>query len=256
MQDVMADSIEKNALLTTPFPLHGIHPSWRPCLTSALQTLTPEYRQHLLTCNQWLPGLSQLFSAFSLPLNEVNYVLLGESPYPRAESANGYAFWDAAVTQLWSPNGLSKPVNRATSLRNIIKMLLVAEGLLSLGQTSQDAIAQLDKNDLIKTNNEFFGNLLKHGFLLLNATLILQPENVRKDARAWRPFLKAVLDHLLQQRPQVELILLGNIANEIDQLITQPNIKKFYAEHPYNISFISNPTVIAFFKPLHLLRPQ
>ena len=48
--------------------------------------------------------------------------------------ANGYAFWDAAVNELWSDNGLSKAVNRATSLRNFIKMLLVTEGALSLGK--------------------------------------------------------------------------------------------------------------------------
>jgi uracil-DNA glycosylase len=254
MQDIITDSIEKHAPLTTPFQLNTAHPSWRPCLVRALETLAPDYRQNLLTDNQWLPGLSQLFNAFSLPLDDINYVLLGESPYPRAQSANGYAFWDAAVTQLWSPQGLSKPVNRATSLRNIMKMLLVAEGLLNPKHTGQADIVQADKNGLIQNNNELFSNFLNRGFLLLNASLVLQPNNVRKDARAWKPFLKTVLDHLLQQRPQVELILLGNIANEIDQLITQPGVKKFYAEHPYNLSFITNPTVLNFFRPLHLLR--
>ena len=77
---------------------------------------------------------------------------------------------------------------------------------------------------------------------------------MRKDARAWRPFLKKIIDFLLKANPDVQFILLGSIASEIDPLLTQPGLKKFYAEHPYNISFIRNPLVQAFFKPLHLLR--
>ena len=59
---------------------------------------------------------------------QVNYVLFGES-LPRRASANGYAFWDAAVKIMVS-FGNSKTVNRATSLLNILKMLLIAEGCL------------------------------------------------------------------------------------------------------------------------------
>ncbi len=181
--------------------------------------------------------------------------MFGESPYPREKSANGYAFWDAAVTNLWSETGLSKMVNRATSLRNIIKMLLIAENRLDPNHTGQADIAALEKRDLIQTNHALFNNLLKHGFLLLNASLVLRPNEVRKDARAWKPFLKHIIQFLIEKRPDVGFILLGNIANEIDPLITQSATHKFYAEHPYNISFINNPTVLDFFRPLHLLRP-
>ena len=39
--------------------------------------------------------------------------MLGVGPYPREESATGVCFMDGAVRELWSPAGLSKPVNRA-----------------------------------------------------------------------------------------------------------------------------------------------
>jgi uracil-DNA glycosylase len=242
--------------MTMKFHLHSVDPSWRSCLEHALLTVDADYRQALLTSTEWLPGLTHIFGAFSLPVEDVKYVLLGESPYPRSQSANGYAFWDAAVTDLWSPSGLSKTVNRATSLRNIIKMLLVAENLLKPEHTSQADIASINKTSLVQTNNELFGNMIDKGFLLLNASLVLQPDNVRKDAKAWRPFLKYVLEYLLAKKPKIELLLLGNIANEIDTLITQPAVNKVYAEHPYNISFINNPTILNFFKPLHLLRKK
>lgn len=238
----------------TPFDLSPIDPSWKVCLEKGLTKLDTHYLQQLSHNVDWLPGRKKIFSAFSLPLQQVNYVLIGESPYPRANSANGYAFWDADVKELWSESGLSKKVNRATSLRNIIKMLLLADGLLDQSNTSQEAIALLNKSHLIQTNDELFTNLLRHGFLLLNATPVLQAHAPQKDARAWYPFTQEVLDCLLQQRPQVTFLLLGRIANTIDGLLKHPHLNKLYAEHPYNISFITNPDVISFFKPLHLLQ--
>lgn len=239
-----------------PFNLNVIDPSWQEYLQQGLYAMDPHYLQQLTHSTNWLPGPEKIFNAFSLPVEKVNYVLFGESPYPRRESANGYAFWDAAVHELWSETGLSKKVNRATSLRNILKMLLIAEGLLSPENSTQDEIANIDKSSLIKTNHAFFSNLLEHGFLLLNATPILQDGAPHKDARAWQPFVKALLKGLIQKRPHVKFILLGRIANTIDPLIIDSNLEKLYAEHPYNLSFIANKKVQDFFRPLHLLKSK
>jgi uracil-DNA glycosylase len=252
---MLSHTTEKLANSSTGFDLTRAHVSWHDCLHHALTTLPPSYIAELINRSDWLPGQQQIFSAFSLPVIEVKYVLFGESPYPRAHSANGYAFWDAAVNELWSASGLSKPVNRATSLRNILKMLLLAENKLPPEKLTQPDIATLAKDDLIQTNQQLFGNLIKHGFLLLNATPVLRPGLVRQDARAWQPFLKVVLQFLTDKNPGVQFILFGNIANEIDSILPQSEQTKVYAEHPYNISFIKNPVVLDFFRPLHLLRP-
>lgn len=236
------------------FNLNTVDASWRECLTEALQQMNQDYLTELAQSSDWLPGPDKIFSAFSLPVTQVNYVLFGESPYPRAASANGYAFWDAAVNELWSPTGLSKPVNRATSLRNIIKMLLLADGALQPHHTGQEDIANLNKDHFVQTNAEFFNNFIQHGFLLLNATPVLRPNLVRKDSIAWHPFIKYVLNFLFKKNHHVTLILLGSIANTIDKLIDHAEIPRLYAEHPYNISFITHPEVIEFFKPLRLLK--
>lgn len=239
-----------------PFNLSIVHPSWRECLQNGLSEVDPVYLEKLSPSQDWLPGPEKIFSAFTLPLDKVNYILFGESPYPRRESANGYAFWDAAVEELWSPAGFSKKVNRATSLRNILKMLLIAEGSLNKNKSGQDDIARIDKHGFIQTNDEFFTNFLRHGFLLLNATPVLQADSPQKDARAWYGFMKVLLECLLQKRPRAKFILFGRIANKIDKLLPYSHVNKLYAEHPYNISFITNPNVIAFFSPLHLLRKR
>jgi len=241
-------------MTTQRFSLAPVDVSWKECLDKGLTALDPHYVQTLQQSDHWLPGSKAIFNAFSLPLNKVNYILFGESPYPRQASANGYAFWDAAVKELWSPQGLSKAVNRATSLRNFIKMLLIAEGLVDARHCTQETIAKLDKSDLIQTNDTLFKRLLQDGFLLLNATLVLQAGPPVKDARAWKPFMQELLTCLFSHRPHVKVILFGRIAAAIDTLLKDLKIDKFYAEHPYNISFITNQKVLNFFRPFHLLR--
>lgn len=243
-------------MTTYPFNLTIVDSSWQECLEQGLAVVDSQYLEKLAVSSDWLPGPEKIFNAFSLPLDHVNYVLFGESPYPRRESANGYAFWDASVRELWSSTGLSKKVNRATSLRNILKMLLIAEGCLDHQNTSQEAISKINKQTYVQTNDEFFTNLIKHGFLLLNATPVLQAGTPHKDARAWHPFMNEFLKCLVEKRPQVKFVLLGRIANMIDELIPPNGVERIYAEHPYNLSFITNADIITFFKPLHLLRKR
>lgn len=226
------------------------HPDWQPLLKNAVDTLDPIYVNRLKEQTNWLPGLPALFACFSRPLHTTRYILLGESPYPRIQSANGYAFWDNAVSLLWSPAGLSKQVNRATSLRNFIKMLLVARGDLQQ-DTSQEAIASLDKSVYWQRGQDFFTAFIDQGFLLLNASLVYDPNTpVRFHARQWQPFMACLFTQLATYNPSLCYLLFGRIASFIPET---HYFSCLIAEHPYNLSFIVNPSVLAFFKPLDLL---
>ncbi|ASQ46077.1 uracil-DNA glycosylase family protein [Legionella clemsonensis] len=229
--------------------IKNTHPQWHSMLREALQEVDESYLIQLELDKNWLPGIDNLLAAFSIPLEKTNYLLLGESPYPRPQSANGYAFWDAAVQNLWSDTGLSKEVNRATSFRNWIKMLLVARGDLQR-DLSQKAIAQLDKTHFCQTANDFFKTLVNRGFLLLNASLVFSNDGIRRHARQWKPFMNSLLDQLAIYNPSLKLLLFGNIAKEVPQTKFSSCL---IAEHPYNLSFINNPQVLEFFKPLDLL---
>jgi uracil-DNA glycosylase len=226
------------------------HPEWHEFLTSAIGIMDAEYLRSLQDTDQWLPGARALFAAFRRPLSTTRYILLGESPYPRAESANGYAFWDNAVHSLWSTTGLSKQVNRATSLRNIIKMLLFARGDLTV-DLSQSAIARLDTSQYQQTGEELFLSFIGKGFLLLNASLVYSEQPVSYHARQWRPFIHYLLHRLSEYDASIPLVLLGRIAEKIPPTKLLPGL---LSEHPYNISFITNQEVVSFFKPLDLLR--
>ena len=233
--------------------LAQIDSSWLPLITKALGAIDSDYLNQLFESRDWLPGPEKMFNAFSIPLTKTQFILFGESPYPRAASANGYAFWDAAVHEIWSDQGLTKTVNRATSLRNFIKMLLVAEGLLTPKTVGQANILALDKSHLISTIDELFNQLLKNDFCLLNASLVLRKQQLNQDAKAWLPFISVLLQQLQNLNVKVTLILFGNIARTLCNLPSARYFHQVIAEHPYNLSFISNPVVLEFFQPFHLL---
>lgn len=239
----------------------SVHEEWMEPLAIALKNVDPDYLHKLLKNTDWLPGPEKLFAAFQRDLTHCRYILFGESPYPRAESAKGIAFYDAAVTDLWSEKGLSKAVNRATSLRNLLKTMLLAEGLIQpdpQGKISQSQIAVVDKCNLIQTIDQLFDALQQKGFLLFNATPVLHPANSPTiEARYWAEFvnrLLAEITHRLQPLPT--LVLWGKIAQKLETMPAAAAFSGLRSEHPYNISFIHNSGMLQLFSKLQLLQPM
>lgn len=229
-----------------------VHPTWRGDILAAYETLDPEYRDFVERGN-CLPQKPRIFNAFkTLPKPRVRYILFGQDPYPRAESATGHAFIDGAVETIFSPTGLSKAVNRATSLRNFVKMALLAEGLLSSDDLSQQAIAAIDKKGLIDSIDELRKNFERNGVLLLNAALVFEDKrSSARHARAWRPFIRTLLSRL---DDGTELILFGGIAKTIRKIPEASRFRQHLLEHPYNHTFIHNTDAHALFGPMRLLR--
>jgi len=228
------------------------HPSWHDILLYSYNTLDREYREFLEKDNSFFPDRSKLFNAFKLPLEETRYILFGQDPYPRRESAIGYAFIDGKVGEIFSDNGLSKEVNRATSLRNFIKMLLVCEG--ELGEDlSQEAIKRVDKSAYIKTLFQLKNNFEKNGVMLLNTALIFtKKEESRYHIKMWRVFMKSLLEKL--ENTKIELILFGKMADELKRFDEAKAFKSHTMPHPYNISFIKDKIALEIFAPMTLLR--
>lgn len=241
------------------------HPEWQAQLRAGLHAMEPAYFSDL-SARPFLPTDHRLFAAFSQPPRAVRYVLFGEGPYPRAASATGVCFMDGAVSDLWQEGvGLTRQVNRATSLRNFIKMLLVTEGLLSADNTAGAAMQPVSRavcavdSPWIQNASQLQSNLISQGFLLLNASLVFRPEIApAQDAKAWLPFLRTILQTLAHQQKiaakPVQLVLWGKIAEKILALPEAGHFAFLASEHPYNLSFIENKAMQNFFRPMHLLR--
>ena len=244
------------------------HPSWHPILEEGVRAIIAADGSYLpeLEKDTFLPTQNRLFAAFSQPIEKVRYILVGEGPYPREQSATGYCFMDGAVGDIWSDKGFSKPVNRATSLRNFLKMLLVAENTLEPDNTSGTAMAEVARIGL-GPDSPYLGRLdqlqqalLDRGFLLLNATLVFRP-NVApaRDAKAWLPFLRVVFD-ALTVRAEVSgkqlptLILWGKIAERLAGIESVSRFPQVRSEHPYNLSFIRNADMQKLFGPMNVFK--
>ncbi len=229
----------------------NVHPEWLEDISAAYTALDPEYREFIEN-SSYIPERSRIFNAFkTLPKSSLRYILFGQDPYPRIESATGHAFIDGAVDEIFSQTGLNKRVNRATSLRNFIKMALVADGRLDPTDISQEAIARLDKSDLINSIEELRVNFERNGVLLLNTALLFESKSAsRKHAKEWLPFIRSLLSRV---DGSVVLILFGGIAKTV---LSIPEAKRFDSvtmEHPYNHSFVANPEAHRLFSPMRLL---
>lgn len=227
--------------------------SWDTILSEAYASLEDEYQKFLEEDESYFPTKENYFNAFkTLPKERVKYILFGQDPYPRKESAGGYAFIDTKVENLFSSSGLSKEVNRATSLRNFMKMALVASRRLTSDDTSQEAISKLDKTQLIDSVDELRVNFEKNGVLLLNTALIFtDKKSTKKHIKAWKPFVQTLLNALEENAPQ--LILFGTHAKDLKKQFSLEKFETIELEHPYNHTFISNHKALELFGPMHLL---
>jgi len=227
--------------------------SWDSILTEAYASLDAEYQRFLEEDKNYFPTKENYFNAFNtLHKEKVKYILFGQDPYPRKESAGGYAFIDTKVKNLFSSAGLSKEVNRATSLRNFIKMALVASERLTLDDTSQEAISRLDKTKMIDSIDDLRRNFEKNGVLLLNTALIFtDKKSSKKHIKAWKPFVQSLLNALEDDAPK--LILFGTHAQDLKKQFSLDKFETIELEHPYNHTFISNDNALELFGPMKLL---
>ncbi|MDA7847955.1 uracil-DNA glycosylase [Sulfurospirillum sp.] len=226
---------------------------WDEIIEYAYAGLSPKYREFLEKDEGYFPTFDNFLNVFNtIPLNETKYILFGQDPYPRRESACGYAFIDANVKTLFSEKGFSKEVNRATSLRNFLKMLLLSDDYLKENDLSQESISKLDKSDFIDSIDELRVNFERSGILLLNTALIFTcKEDTKLHVKEFRVFMQRFLTRLSECK--IELILFGSMAKDIKKsLPVTLEFKTIETLHPYNVGFIKDEKVQKFFKPFRL----
>jgi uracil-DNA glycosylase len=126
----------------------------REIINQVIETLEHDemlFLEKVLSDKTLIPRREDVFNGFNLPSQDVKYIIFGESPYPRIESATGHAFIDGKVKEIWGEEGLSKEVNKATSLRNLFKTALVADNIISPEKTTKAYIKNIDTTGFVNT---------------------------------------------------------------------------------------------------------
>lgn len=232
-----------------------VHKSWQKYVQNAFESLSEDYKFFLHTNKDYFPNYDNFLNAFkTLPKTKTKAILFGQDPYPREISASGYAFIDMQVKDIFAKKGLSLEVNKATSLRNFIKMQLKAQNILQ--NPTQQNIAKLDKQKLIYNMNELKNNFEKQGILLLNKALIFtQKSQTSLHVKEFTPFFKTLLASISLM--PLDIILFGNIAKNIQTLLPKEhNFKLISMPHPYNVSFINNKNALEYFSCKNLLKKE
>lgn len=232
-----------------------VHPSWQEAIDSSLAALAPEYREFLENNSGYFPNFDHFLNAFkTLSREETKAILFGQDPYPREQSAIGYAFIDGMAEELFSESGFSKRVNRATSLRNFMKMQLIAEGYLNGDDVSQEAISKVDKSTFINSIMDLKDNFEKNGVLLLNTALVFTcKDDSKKHVKAFTPFMENLMRYIAGDGK--ELILFGAMAKSVEKLLPfGHSYSLMKTVHPYNVSFINDEAVQEYFGKMKLLQ--
>jgi len=229
-----------------------VHESWQEIIDKSLSALSADYRSFLEKDRDYFPR-NFLAPFCTLPREKTEAILFGQDPYPRIQSATGYAFIDGMVKDIFSETGFSKSVNRATSLRNFLKMQLINEGFLSDEDTSQGAIASMDKSGLIDSIQALRVNFENEGILLLNTAPIFTCKSKSAyHVKQFAPFVRALLKEC--SGFGMKLILFGRMANSIVNLLPKAHTYTLVqTPHPYNVEFIHHKGARAYFKSKRLL---
>lgn len=177
-----------------------------------LSSIKPELDQidHLLAQDlnsglQVVPEIGKLFAVLSLPPSSVSVVLLGQDPYPTPSHAIGLAF---AV-----PEG-TKPI--PGSLRNMLMEVA--------SDTSKPS-----------TTDSSLSGWVDQGVLLLNTSLTTT-SGVRAAhvAWPWEKVVRAIIDRVVVENPNVVGLLLGNHAKRFAEHFATESIVD--AAHPSPLS--------------------
>jgi uracil DNA glycosylase len=152
-----------------------------------------------------LPARELVFQVLKVPLPvcEWKVITIGQSPFPRPESATGVAHFDAAIDS-WQ----SKRFGAVTSMRMIMKSAAMHSRNASL-QMSVDELRDRFEQWRVVSPHQWFACTLNQGVMLLNAALtmtacqgrkLLGPLSLDAHTAFWQPLLLDIVEAILEAR--------------------------------------------------------
>ena len=158
---------------------------------------------------RFTPILKNVFKAFELSsFNDTRIVILAKDPHPYIGYANGLAL----------------------CCENVKKPL--AELKLFIDNIYSTVYPELKKPE---TFNSSIRYLSEQGILLLNTSLTCQIDNHKSHYDIWKPFIDYVIDLLNHKKENLVFILLGEQAQEYEDVIDNEKHCIIKASHPSSV---------------------
>lgn len=189
-------------------PLSKIHSSWIPIMEILNKDeKLRELNTKILPNQTFYPEAENIFNVFSMPVQDIKVVILGQDPYPRKGQAIGYSF------------AVSEETNIPASLR-IIKQEIINNGVAG---------------DMISTQHtDIKWKSLEHwreqGIFLLNTALTVEEGKAGSHLKYWNDFIIEVIK-FISQKDKVVWLLWGKKAQAYKEFIAENNIV-LEAPHP------------------------
>ena len=224
--------------------LRPVSTFWRDHVAEWLDAVDERFLE-TLEADVWWPGVDSCLKAFTGDVCP-RVVWLGESPYEGEGRATGLSFLDGTVGALFCGDALDASINKATSLRNILKAWFRADCRLHEGCTNKEHVQAMRKDGLAQQLNEVFEHGIKYGWLWLNAGLSIGG-SLDKSAHVcgWRPFVSRAIASASEVNATV--VLLGDWAKTYrsDVAAERPLVE---APHPRNESFVEDASMREFLR--------
>ena len=185
-----------------------VHPSWVPALEPVADTITEMgsfLRAEVAAGRGYLPAGDVVLRAFSLPLDQVKVLVVGQDPYPTAGHPVGLSFSVAPDV---------RPVPR--SLQNIYRELGTDLGLST--PTHGDLTPWFQR-----------------GVMLLNRVLTVAPgKSDSHQGRGWEAVTERAISALAARGGPLVAILWGKKAQSLGQLLGE--VPRIESAHPSPLS--------------------
>jgi uracil-DNA glycosylase len=169
-------------------PKRKIHSSWTPYLEPLFDLPEVKKLNNILHKVNYLPEREDIFNVFTMPLNKIRVVILGQDPYPDPQHPIGYAF--------------------ATKSKNIPKSL----------QAIHIAIANAGIHPIEAIKDPTLKAWRDQGIFLLNPALTVKQWNSGSHLRYWKRFTEGVIKVISKENPCIWL-LWGGKAKAFNKLI-------------------------------------
>lgn len=191
------------------FIKYNIHESWNPIFEKYKDLIINNlnYFEELNLHTPIYPPKEQIFKVFSMDINDIKVVLLGQDPYHGKDQAHGLAF------------SVNKNIKIPPSLLNIYKEL---------------------KNEFPEKDYKFtHGNLEKwfsnEKIFLLNSSLTVAEKKPAIFMKKWVSFTNDIIQYITQNNKKCVFLLLGNYSKDKIKFINDES-RVIIGVHPSPLS--------------------